>query len=284
MTRDLSLLLPDWQGCHSRPDTRAATLQIVEHLFDVREFVVIRAADEAESTREGGVYCLAGIVEQCRETLAVLARHQPDRLFTVGATCGVEIAPVGYLNERYAGDLAVVWLDAHADLNTPASSPSGNFHGMALRTLMGDGPAPLWNQLARPLIPRQVFLAGTRDLDPPEATFIERSGVSVTWRHEVDDPAVLVARIRASGCSRVYLHLDVDVFDPACFPDALMHAPGGPSIEEVTALVRAVAAAFAVVGFSVVEFVPQSPDAFDRLTSLLAASPIEIGAMTSLRR
>jgi arginase len=48
---------------------------------------------------------------------------------TVGGTCGVEAAPVAYLNERYAGDLAIVWFDAHGDLNAPDTSPSGHFHG-----------------------------------------------------------------------------------------------------------------------------------------------------------
>ena len=68
--------------------------------------------------------------------LADLRASAPDIVVTVGGTCGVEAAPVAYLNERYDGNLAVVWFDGHGDLNSPATSPSGHFHGMVLRTLL----------------------------------------------------------------------------------------------------------------------------------------------------
>ena len=97
---------------------------------------------------------------------------------TVGGTCGVEAAPVAYLNEQYDGDLAIVWFDAHGDLNAPATSPSGHFHGMVLRTLLGEGPHEYVGELRRPLRPAQLFLAGTRDLDPEESAYILRAGRS----------------------------------------------------------------------------------------------------------
>ena len=57
----------------------------------------------------------------------------------IGGTCGAEIAPVAYLNNHYESDLAILWFDAHGDLNTPKTSLSGHFHGMVLRTLLGEG-------------------------------------------------------------------------------------------------------------------------------------------------
>ncbi|MCZ0970589.1 arginase family protein [Streptomyces albulus] len=78
-----------------------------------------------------------------RATRQALAEWGPGPLRTVGGDCGVELAPVSHAVARHGADLAVVWFDAHADLNTPASSPSGGFHGMVLRTLLGQGPAAL---------------------------------------------------------------------------------------------------------------------------------------------
>src|SRR4029078_8119073 len=100
-----------------------------------------------------GVLGLASIAARFAGTLPEPRRRAPDRILSIGGTCGTELAPVAYLNERWGGRMAVLWLDAHADLNPPASSPSGHFHGMVLRTLLGDGPRELTAELHRPLIP-----------------------------------------------------------------------------------------------------------------------------------
>ena len=189
----------------------------------------------------------------------------PDRIVTVGATCGVELAPVAYLNERYAGDLAVLWLDGHADLNTPASSPSGHFHGMVLRTLLGEGPDALVRHMPRALDPRQVFLVGTRDLDPPERDFILHARIAAFGPDVFRSPADLTVAIRRAGFTRAYLHLDVDVLNPDDFPAVLMRTPGGPTLNDVRALLSTIQVATDIVGFSVVEYCGGDRDTRDRL-------------------
>ncbi|MET7464558.1 arginase family protein [Nonomuraea sp. NPDC005501] len=94
---------------------------------------------------------------------------------TAGGDCGVELEPVAEALRRYGDRLVVVWFDAHGDLNTPATSPSGAFHGMVLRALTGEGPTGLVPD--RPLDPRRIVLAGARDLDPGETVFIRSSGI-----------------------------------------------------------------------------------------------------------
>ncbi|MDR8409910.1 arginase family protein [Nonomuraea sp. 3-1Str] len=94
---------------------------------------------------------------------------------TAGGDCGVELEPVAEALRRYGDRLVVVWFDAHGDLNTPATSPSGAFHGMVLRALTGEGPTGLVPD--RPLDPRRIVLAGARDLDPGETAFIRSSGI-----------------------------------------------------------------------------------------------------------
>jgi arginase len=263
------LLYPEWQGSGKTPAVQTGALTMARELFPRAPFLTIESPDEEALSSTDGVIGLASIAPRFHDAIARVREAAPDRILTIGGTCGVGAAPVAYLNERYGGDLAVVWLDAHGDLNTPASSPSGNFHGMILRTLLGEGPGAFTRELRRPLRPAQVFLAATRDLDPPEAAFVSREAISVTPPAEFGDPPALAARIRERGFTRVYLHLDLDAINPADFPDTLMRTPGGPSLDEVCAMMRALSAAFTVVGASIVEYVHGNERSLAALRTLI---------------
>jgi arginase len=260
----LSLLLPEWQGCGTDASVAAGARALVGRLSS-HTFVTIEAPAEESLVTEGGVVGVASIAPRARQTLDLIRERQPSRIFTIGGTCGVELAPVAYLNERYRGDLAVVWLDAHADLNTPATSPSAHFHGMVLRTLMGEGPASLVDLIPRKLSPEQIVLAGARDLDRDEATFV--SDAPIAWLRPADFlvPDRVAGRVRARGFKKIYLHLDLDVIDPLEFPDVLVPAPSGVSMNTLAETIQNLAASFDVVGFSVVEFRPRSSDAVIQL-------------------
>jgi arginase len=275
---DLSLLLPEWQGCGGDASV-AAGARAIAGLFAPGAFVEIDAPDQETLPVDDGVIGLRSIAARAARTLEVLRERRPSRVFTAGGTCGVELGPVGYLNDRYRGDLAVVWLDAHGDLNTPQTSPSGRFHGMILRTLLGAGPAPLVSLLPRPLAPTQIILAGTRDLDRDEAAFISDAAVSILTPADLLVPDRIAGRVRAAGFTRLYIHLDFDVIDPLDFPDSLVHAPGGVSFDQAADTVRDLAHAFDVVGFSTVEFRPRSVDAITRVRQLLTRSGIDIGVL-----
>ena len=209
----------------------------------------------------------------------LLAAEQPDRIMMVGATCGVEVAPIAYLNEKYSGGLAVLWLDAHADLNTPESSPSGHFHGMVLRSLLGEGPASLVDRIPRPLTPAQLWLVGARDLDPPEAEFVRDAGIRIAGLDAITDPVEFARSIRRAGFERVYLHLDLDVINPADFASFLMRTPGGPSLDDVMALVCQVREQCDVVGFSVVEFCDRGGGDLERLVAALGQAGVGCGSV-----
>ena len=255
MAGSLYLLYPEWQGSGKSPAVQAGATTIARALFPGVPFLTIDSPGDEALARTDGVVGLTSIAPRFRDAIARVRAAAPERILTIGGTCGVEAAPVAYLNERCGGDLAVVWLDAHGDLNTPASSPSGNFHGMILRTLLGDGPDAFTRELRRPLRPAQLFLAATRDLDPAEAEFVSRASISVTPPAAFDDPESLVTRIRERGFSRVYLHLDLDALNPADFPDTLMRTPGGPGLAGVCAMMRALAGAFTIAGASIVEYI-----------------------------
>src|SRR5881394_3003089 len=95
-----------------------------------------------------------------------MAHVLPERPFVLGGCCCSHVGAVRELARRH-GRIAIVWIDAHGDLNTPESSPSGNAWGMPLRMLIDAGD----------VAPTDVTLLGARNLDPPEVAFIEEAGI-----------------------------------------------------------------------------------------------------------
>ena len=166
------------------------------------------------------------------EQTASIAERLPVRPVVAGGCCCAHVGAVRGLAAR-GGRLAVVWLDAHGDLNTPESSPSGNEWGMPLRMLLDDGVVG----------PDDVALVGARNLDPPESEYLARSGIDDSL-----DRAL-------AGVERVYIALDLDVIAPG-EAEMFMPEPEGPSIGDVQAILQNVAATVAVAGIGVTGMLP----------------------------
>jgi arginase len=158
------------------------------------------------------------------------------------------------VRERHP-DVALVWIDAHGDLNTPATTPSGFLGGMPFAQLLGWCHDD-WRRiggLEPPLPEERAVLVGGRDLDPGE-----RASVDLSQLHEADDAAGALAAL-APGAP-LYVHVDTDVLDPSLVPDAGYPAPGGWSIERMRAEMATLAASGRVVALSVC---PSAPPALD---------------------
>src|SRR6185295_19897267 len=251
----LRLLHPEWQAYGLGADVHRGATALAAAVFADTMYMTIDAPEEEALHVVDGVLGLHSIAPRLERTMKTIRTVAPDRIAMIGGTCGVEVGPIGYLNERYSGDLAVLWLDAHADLNTPASSPSGHFDGMPLRTRLGDGPSDCARHLTRPLRPDQVVLLGVRDVDPPEADFIQRHDIARFDDEVFRDPSALLELLAQRGFRHAYVHFDVDVLDPAAFPAALMRAPGGgPGLDDAIRLIASARSAIDVVGLSVLEF------------------------------
>jgi arginase len=186
-----------------------------------------------------------------RETLAeqteALAERLPERPLVLGGCCCSHVGAVRGLAER-GGRLAVVWLDAHGDLNTPETSPSGNAWGMPLRMLLDDGVVR----------PPDVALVGARNLDPPETDYLDETGIDDSLERAL------------AGVERAYVALDVDVLAPGA-ARMFMPEPGGPSVADVESLLKDVAARTTVAGIGVTGLLPD-PENVPVVTRLLAAA------------
>ncbi|HEX4064297.1 MAG TPA: arginase family protein [Streptosporangiaceae bacterium] len=141
--------------------------------------------------------------------------------------------------QRRHRDLAVVWLDAHGDFNTPAITTSGYLGGMALAMLTGRTPGLFGDALGlRPVADTSVVLADARDLDPAERDALTASQV----RRVPADPAAITAALGGLGHTPVCLHLDVDVIDSAQLPGLRFPSGPGPSVTQIEECLAAVCA------------------------------------------
>jgi arginase len=158
--------------------------------------------------------------------------------------CPTARAAVAGLQRRHR-DLAVVWLDAHGDFNTPAISTSGYIGGMAISMLTGRTPDLFNDELGlRPLPEASIVLADSRDLDPAERDALTDSQV----RRVAADPAAITSALDGLGGTPVYLHLDVDVIDSTQLPGLRFPTGPGPSLAQIEECLAAVCGSADVAG------------------------------------
>lgn len=174
-----------------------------------------------------------------REVAERVSRAREEGRLPVVLSGNCNAAAVGSL--AGIGPAGVVWMDAHGDLNTPDTTPSGFFDGMAITVAMGKSWPTLTANLPgfQPLDPRNLVHVGARDFDPPELELIESAGIA---RVRVEDlrkggfePAL--AGI-SSRVDQVYIHMDLDVLDPSELEANLFAVPGGLTVEEMAEVVR----------------------------------------------
>ena len=192
---------------------------------------------EAASTRlpypEVAVVERDSLAEQSEAIAAALA----SRPIVLGGCCCAHVGAARGVARR-VDRLAVVWIDAHGDLNTPETSPSGNLWGMPFRMLLEDGV----------IAAEDAALVGARNLDPPEAEFVERHGIDDSLDRALAD------------ADAVYVALDLDVLDPTEV-DVLIPEPDGSSADEVDQLLRDLADRTTIAGMGVTGFLPTERDA-----------------------
>jgi arginase len=157
-------------------------------------------------------------------------------VITLGGDHSVAIGSVsGTLRAAPAG---LLWIDAHGDLNTPESSPSGNVHGMSLAAALGLSPE--WfahERLTLPAVdPGRVVLLGIRSLDPAERAFLHESGIRAFTMSDIDrigiERAMREALDRVAGPGFVHVSLDLDALDPEVAPGVGTPVRGGLTYRE----------------------------------------------------
>jgi arginase len=266
---------PQWQGSFkdNRLHTSAQRLReyVAANFPAVSGSFVDITLDTSDAVEvEDGIIAKRAIIRQAEAARTAFERAQKRRIFVLGGDCGIEIIPVTYLNQHYNGDLALIWIDAHADLNTPETSPSQTFHGMPLRVILGEGDEAVVRQTYETLKPEQVFLVGVREFDPPEKNFVDQQRMfSIPDVSPRVIQEMLIPAIRARGYQYVYIHFDLDALDPQEFSYIDYPTPKGISLQTALDTVQTIADSFNVVGMSITEYSSEAGRGLDLLAPLL---------------
>lgn len=159
--------------------------------------------------------------------------------------------------------IGLIWFDAHGDMNTPTSSPSGNIHGMPLAHLLGQGDEDLRNigGFHPKVLPENVVLIGVRDIDAGERRIIRESGIHAFTMREIDEQGMAAVAAQAleivnDGTAGFHISFDVDGLDPTVIPGSGTLVAGGVSFREAHLLLEYCADDGDLLSMEVVELNP----------------------------
>lgn len=204
----------------------------------------------------------------CQQARILVRRALDDDTLPIilGGDHSIAIGTVRAVSEhaRERDDaIGLLWIDAHADMNCPSTSPSGNIHGMPLAALTGQdvGPLEALCGAERAVDPERVCIVGARDLDPAERERVKASGVRVYTMTEVDERGLAECMDEAiervtTGTAGFHASYDLDVLDPMVAPGVGTPVPGGLTFREGHLICEKIARSGKLLSFELVELNP----------------------------
>ncbi|MCB1511072.1 MAG: arginase [Hyphomicrobiaceae bacterium] len=228
------------------------------------------AAPTRETTEVGDVTkrYVADIAAICRRVYAVTLEAHDDNGIPVvlggdhSLSAGSVAASAEAVLRRTGKPLGLIWIDAHGDMNSPATTLSGNVHGMPLAALLGGEPAELSAIGPNPAVAAEnTVIIGARDLDELEKDQIRRSGVKVFTMSDIDRAGIASVADRAiaiasHGTGGVHVSLDLDACDPSIVPGVGTPVRGGLTYREAHMIMELIAEAGCLVALDLVEVNP----------------------------
>jgi arginase len=216
------------------------------------------ADDKLKYVREISLACQ----QLAKEVEAILKANElplilgGDHSIAIGSFAGV----AAYYKKQDPSSVGLIWFDAHADINTPETTPSGNIHGMPLAVLLGYGAPELTYVagFAPKLDPKLCVHVGARDIDPGEKEMIKKTGIRFLTMREIDergmsscmDEAIAIA---SSGSGRYAVTFDIDVLDPGDAPGSGTLVRGGLTYREAHHAMEKIAEAGGMRSLEIVE-------------------------------
>ncbi|HSU60805.1 MAG TPA: arginase [Bryobacteraceae bacterium] len=234
--------------------------------------VLVAQQENTPTGRENAKY-LPQIAKTCESLAAKVEAIQKDGKFplVLGGDHSVAVGTVSGLSHAFRQKdekIGLIWIDAHADMNTPDSSPSGNVHGMPLACCVGRGPHELTHIFgyAPKVEGRNVILVGIRDVDRREREVVRESGVTAFTMRDIDERGLrnvmqeAIARAN-DGTAGFHLSLDMDAVDPDEAPGVGTPVRGGMTYREAHLAMETVCDCARMVSMEVVEVNPVLDDA-----------------------
>ena len=238
-------------------------LRQLGHTVRDRGDISIPIRDDAEQEPVQEKKYLEEITRIC-ESIYALGRQvakEGDFPLFVGGDHSIAVGTVAAVASEEE-PMGLIWIDAHGDINTPDTSPSGNIHGMPLAILMGEGHKALVN-VGRPgpkIQPENVVMIGLRDLDPVEKMRLKHSGITIFTMRDIDEQGISSVANKAimkfAHLKRIHLTVDMDALDPVEAPGVGTPVPGGITYREAHLLMEILADSQKVASMDLVEINP----------------------------
>jgi arginase len=240
--------------------------QMGHHLEDIGN-IPVKQPEEQHYGEKKAKY-LNEIAETCQGLADIVEKSLDEGMIPIvmGGDHSIAVGTMGGVSRHFRTKekrIGLVWLDAHADMNTPDTSPSGNIHGMPLASIVGHGAPELTDLVGpRPMVnPRNVCLIGARDIDSKEKRIIKESGVHVFTMRDLDERGmreVMAEALRFANddTDGVAVSLDLDFVDPTDAPGVGTPVRGGVTYREAHLAMEMLADSKGLVSLEVVEVNP----------------------------
>ncbi|MCQ9368361.1 arginase family protein [Brevibacterium sp. 91QC2O2] len=213
----------------------------------------------------GGVESRSAILASLAAAQRALARHDFDRVLTLGGECSVSVAPFAELAHKYEDDLAVIWIDSHPDTDTPDTGYDG-FHAMAVSALTGHGDGEILNRLPAHVDSSRLALVGLHDWVPDAYAHVDQWGLRAFTPTDLRKTSSgLLDWLASTGAGKVAVHLDVDTVDSAEAVLGLGQVPDGLNRAQIRRVIGDIAEVADIVGLTIAEFIPRDVLAIEEL-------------------
>lgn len=185
--------------------------------------------------------------------------------FTLGGDHSLGLGTLAGTTQANGNGIGVIWIDAHADINTPETSPSGNIHGMPLGASMGVGHPALVDLVyqGQKVDPGNCFIIGARSIDDGEVELIDRLGINVWYMEEIREKGMgivileLLELLKRRGITDLHISYDIDSLDAALVPGTSTPVVNGMERDESVRLITALIETRQVRSIDFVEFNPK---------------------------
>lgn len=238
----------------------------------------VPALGKTGPTITNGIASEAAVLEGIRKARAALEKEAPERVVTVGGNCIVSLASFDHLHALYP-EAGILWIDAHPDVSLPENGYP-NAHAMVLAALLGRGAPSLAKELKNPAFgAKDLLYIGLQGLHDYQRKFLDDAGVDYAVQTEafVSDERILAF---LTEHPQVFVHLGIDVLDPAFFHDTYFANPelvgdgsggGRMTIEELGRILRIVSEKVETPAFTIAEYLPFEAE---RLANVFESLPL----------
>lgn len=270
----IRLIYPQWQGAEiakwitevPNPEEASRGYYLGAQLLNFlapdngqKTFTVPVATAITERKITDGVLDRDVLVNQTKAALDILKIENPDKIVTLGGECSVSVVPFTYLADKYKDDVAMIWIDAHPDITLPGDVYPA-YHAMAVTACMGLGDKKIIGELPAKFDPAKILFIGLRDWKRDEIKARQKQyGIKHLTPEDVAENSNAIKEwLKSCGASKVVVHFDMDVLDPAEIIAAVGVVSNGMKIAEVIRVINDIANEKELVGLTVAEPMPRT--------------------------